>query len=145
MPETSFYLLDTPSVQQKNLFACKLIEKAFRSGCFCYVQTDSDEQSRMLDDLLWSFRAGSFIPHQHYTGSAVPDFDKVILIGSSAPPERWQRNLINLSGNCPPSFDRAERILEILENTKEIREAGRKRYRQYQKAGFTITTHNISS
>ncbi|MGR8979963.1 MAG: DNA polymerase III subunit chi [Gammaproteobacteria bacterium] len=144
MPEASFYLLDNPSVQQRNLFACKLIEKAYRGGFFCYVQTESDEQSRLIDDLLWSFRAGSFIPHQTYSG-AVPDFEQVVLIGSSAPPEKWQTNLINLSLHGPPAFDQADRILEILENNDEVREAGRKRYRQYQQAGFKITTHDIKN
>jgi len=144
VPEINFYLLETSSVQQRYLFACKLIEKAYRSGYSCYVQTDSDEQSRTVDDLLWSFRAGSFVPHQQYTG-AVPDFENVILIGSSAPPEKWRTNLINLSVTCPPSFDRADRVFEILDNSEETREPGRKRYRQYQQSGFTITTHNIAN
>jgi len=66
--EVSFYILPTESLDDRYLFACKLIEKAYRSGSFCYVLTDSAEQSRIIDDLLWTFRAGSFIPHQIYTG-----------------------------------------------------------------------------
>ena len=83
MAEVSFYILPSESTQERYEFACKLIEKAYRSGCFCYVLTDNAEQSQKIDDLLWTFRAGSFIPHQIYTGE-LPTLEKVILIGSLA-------------------------------------------------------------
>ena len=75
MPEISFYVLPTESTQERQLFACKLVEKAYRSGVFSYVLTDSLEQSQQLDDLLWTFRAGSFIPHQIYTDQ-LPDSER---------------------------------------------------------------------
>lgn len=142
MAKVSFYLLPSDSAQERYLFACKLIEKSYRSGCFCYVLTDSAEQSRLLDDLLWTFRAGSFIPHQLYTGG-LPAIEKVILIGSINPPERWQNNLINLSPHCPGHFRQAGRILEILDASEAAKAAGRERYRQYQQAGIDVVTHKI--
>ena len=96
MAEVSFYILSSALLQERYLFACKLIEKAYRNGQFCYILTDSDEQSQLLDDLLWTFRAGSFIPHEIYTGQA-PSTDKVILIGSIKAPEHSQGLLFNLS------------------------------------------------
>lgn len=140
MAEVSFYILRTESLPDRYLFACKLIEKAYRSGCFCYVLTDSAEQSRIIDDLLWTFRAGSFIPHQIYTGEP-PDTEKVILIGSLDAPEHWQKTLFNLSSHYPDLGPQTERVLEILDNSETTKEAGRNRYRQYQQSGMTITTH----
>ncbi len=142
MAEVSFYILPSESTQERYEFACKLIEKAYRSGCFCYVLTDSAEQSRIIDDLLWTFRAGSFIPHQLYTGK-LPDFVKVILIGSLNAPENWQKTVINLSSHCPEQFDNIERILEILDNSEAAKELGRNRYRHYQQSGMHITIHKI--
>jgi DNA polymerase-3 subunit chi len=138
--EVSFYILPTESLEDRYLFACKLIEKAYRSGSFCYVLTDTDEQSRIIDDLLWTFRAGSFIPHQIYTGE-FPETEKVILIGSVDAPEQWQKTLFNLSSNFPEPGSQTERILEILDNSETTKEAGRSRYRRYQQAGMTVTTH----
>jgi len=138
--EVSFYILPSESLQDRYLFACKLIEKAYRSGSFCYVLTDSAEQSRIIDDLLWTFRAGSFIPHQIYTGEP-PDIEKVILIGSLNAPEHWQKILFNLSSRYPDVGPQTERILEILDNSETTKEAGRNRYRQYQQSGMTVTTH----
>jgi DNA polymerase-3 subunit chi len=142
MAEVSFYILPSESLPERYLFACKLIEKAYRSGHFCYVLTDSVTQSQLLDDLLWTFRAGSFIPHQLYTGE-IPDFKKVILIGSLDAPQNWQKTIINLSSQCPKNAELAERIVELLDNSEEAKELGRNRYRQYQQSGISIITHKI--
>jgi DNA polymerase-3 subunit chi len=148
MAEVSFYVLPSESLQDRYLFACKLIEKVYRSGCFCYVLTDSIEQSRQLDNLLWNFRPGSFIPHQLYTGEIPSILNakgnlNIILIGSLNAPEHWQKTVINLSSSCPEEFDKIERILEILDNSEATKEAGRNRYRQYQQSGINISTHKI--
>ncbi len=142
MAEVSFYILPTESLQDRYRFACKLIEKAYRSGSFCYVLTDSDEQSRIIDDLLWTFRAGSFIPHQIYTGEP-PELEKVILIGSLNAPEHWQKVLFNLSARYPDIGAQTERVLEILDNSETTKEAGRNRYRRYQQSGIAISTHKM--
>ena len=142
MAEVSFYILQSESLQDRYLFACKLIEKAYRSGSVCYVLTDSIEQSRHLDDLLWTFRPGSFIPHQIYTGE-LPAIEKVILIGSLNAPENWQKTLFNLSSHYPEIGPQTERILEILDNSEITKELGRNRYRQYQQSGINIITHKI--
>jgi DNA polymerase III subunit chi len=142
MVEVSFYILPSESTQERYLFACKLIEKAYRSGHFCYVLTDSAEQSQKIDDLLWTFRAGSFIPHQIYTGE-LSDIEKIILIGSLNPPENWQKILFNLSSHYPELGPQTERILEILDNSESTKETGRNRYRQYQQSGMNIITHKL--
>ncbi|MBL1262838.1 DNA polymerase III subunit chi [Candidatus Methylomicrobium oryzae] len=142
MPEVAFYVLVSEDEQQRLLFVCKLVEKAYRSGSFCYVRTDTDTQAQKLDDLLWTFRRGSFIPHQLYTG-ADPSFENVILIGSSEPPLPWQKVIVNVSIQFPEHMDQAERILEIVDDTPEIKSAGRQRYRRYQQLGLTPVTHKV--
>jgi DNA polymerase-3 subunit chi len=142
MTEVSFYLLSSDLLLERYLFACKLIEKAYRNGQFCYILTDNDEQSQLLDDLLWTFRAGSFIPHEIYTGQA-PSIDKVILIGSINAPMHSQELLFNLSSKYPENISKTKRILEILDTCEVTKVAARSRYRQYQQAGLNVKTHNI--
>jgi len=143
MPDVSFYILSSESLQDRYLFACKLIEKAYRSGHYCYVLTDNAEQSQKIDDLLWTFRAGSFIPHHIFTGE-LPAIDKVVLIGLLPAPANWQQTVVNLSSACPQASGQAARILEILDNSEVSKAAGRDRYRQYQQSGLMITTHKIN-
>jgi DNA polymerase-3 subunit chi len=142
LPEVSFYVLATQDQQQRQDFACKLIEKIYRSGYFPYVLTDSAEQAEQIDNALWTFRAGSFIPHQIYRGE-IPAFTGTILIGSENIPDGWQKIVVNLSSLYPPTTAPTERILEILDNSEECKQAGRQRYRHYQQAELAITTHKM--
>jgi DNA polymerase III subunit chi len=135
--DITFYILPTQSQHERYVFTCKLIEKAYRSGTFCYVLTDDHTQSQRIDDLLWTFRAGSFIPHQIYVGE-IPTIPQV-LIGSLPPPEQWQNTVLNLSSNCTT----AQRVLEILDNSEATKSIGRQRYRQYKDAGFELNTHKM--
>ncbi|SJM93960.1 DNA polymerase III subunit chi [Crenothrix polyspora] len=142
MPAISFYILASESTAERDVFACKLIEKIYRSGACAYVLTDNAQQSQLFDRLLWTFRAGSFIPHQTHTGT-LPTAENAILIGSDTPPEHWQKTLINVSSHCPQNFAKSERILEILDNSVAAKTLGRDRYRRYQQAGIAITTHKM--
>jgi DNA polymerase-3 subunit chi len=145
MPEASFYILPTHSLSDRFIFACKLIEKAYRNGQFCYVYTDSLQQSQQLDNQLWTFRENSFIPHQLYNGAdnKAPDYQQTVLIGTQPAPKDWQKLIFNLSSSYPSDLIKAERILEILDNNEALKQAGRQRFRQYKQDGFTISTHKI--
>lgn len=141
-PEVSFYVLSSESEAGRHLFVCKLAEKAYREQHRVYILVSSDEQAQQLDDLLWTFRAGSFIPHQRYSGEA-PAQENPLLIGTLKAPEGWRQTLINLAQNIPESPDDYERIIEILDNSEACKQAGRQRYRQYQAAGLKIVTHTL--
>ncbi len=142
MPEVTFYVLNSESLYDRYLFSCKLIEKAYNSGKFCYVLLDSIEQCQRLDDMLWIFRAGSFIPHQVFNG-ITPDITAQILIGIENTPESWQNLVFNLSSQMPESWQNATRVLEILDNNETTKIVGRERYRTYKNAGIEIVTHKI--
>ena len=142
MPEVTFYVLNSESLYDRYLFACKLIEKAYNTGKFCYVLLDSLEQCQRLDDMLWTFRAGSFIPHQLFTGTP-PEITSQVLIGTGNAPSDWQNVVFNLSSQLPQAWQRMARVLEILDNSETTKVAGRERYRAYKKAGIEIVTHKI--
>lgn len=142
MPEAVFYVLATQSQAERMEFACKLIEKIYRGGQHCYVLTDSPEQASHFDKLLWTFRAGSFIPHQIYNG-VIPTLRQTILIGGGDIPGDWRNLLVNLSNITPQINPETGRILEILDNSEPCKHAGRQRYRYYQELKFTLKTHKI--
>ncbi len=142
MPEVTFYVLSAKTLNERYLFVCKLVEKIFRSGIGCYLLTEDKQQSRYLDDLLWTFRPGSFIPHECFTGE-LPTLKHVSLIGETEPPSDWRHTLINLSTHCPIDMESVGRILEVLVQEPTVLEPGRQRYRHYQQAGLAITTHTL--
>ena len=142
MPNIDFYILSTDQETERLRFTCKLVEKIYRQQQQAYIQTETDRQSRQLDDLLWSFRAGSFIPHQLYTGSE-PSPDNPILVAAIPVPKAWHNIVINLSTQFlePPST--SPRLVEILDATETLKQAGRERYKHYKQCGYTIKIHNL--
>ena len=142
MTEVSFYILSATTEQEKLIFVCKLLEKIYLKNFYCYVLTDNIEQSRNLDNLLWTFRPSSFVPHQLFLGEKSNSLNKV-LIGSVQPPEGWQETIINLSSNCPPKLLQTTKILEIIHNNTTTKDIGRQHYRHYQQLGIAIKTHQI--
>ena len=142
MTQVSFYILASESSHERYIFACKLLEKAYRSGSDVYVMTENEAQSRMFDNLLWTFRAGSFIPHQIYTGEPISS-NTAILISSILPPNDWQNIVMNLSSHHLDNPENFSRILEILDNTEVNKQAGRQRYSQYKQAGLELSSHKI--
>lgn len=139
-PEVIFYILASSSQHERQDFACKLIEKIYRSGQFCYVLTDSPEQANEMNNALWTFRAGSFVPHQLFQDH-LPAYANTILIGGKQIPDDWQKVIVNLSNQFPNTQAPTESILEILDNSEASKQAGRQRYRHYREAGLQITTH----
>lgn len=142
MTEVSFYILPSKLSQERYLFACKLIEKAYRSKRYCYVYTDTDAQSQQLDEQLWEFRSSSFIPHQIMSAN-LPEYEQTILIGTQSAPEKWREIILNLSSNTPVNFRQSERILEILHNNEKTKQLGRQRYLKYQQEALNIVTHTM--
>ncbi len=142
MPEISFYVLSSNEERLRSFFCCKLIEKAYRQGVFCYLLTDSDSQTRMLDNLLWTFRPNSFIPHEIYSGE-LPAIDNLVLIGSLPPPDHWKKVVVNFSLQTLKDLTAVERLLEIIDHHPQRIQAGRNRYRVYQQQGLEIKTLQI--
>lgn len=138
-PEVVFYVLASSSQPERQDFACKLIEKIYRSGEFCYVLTDHAEQADQIDKLLWTFRPGSFVPHQIYQGE-LPAYQNTVLIGGNEIPPAWRKFIVNLSAQFPNTSESTLRILEILDNSNESKQAGRQRYRHYLETGLEIST-----
>lgn len=141
MTQVDFYILKDSQPQARPLFACRLTEKAYKQGHRVYIHTDTPAQLKQLDDLLWSFRAGSFLPHAIYEGGSAAG--EPILLGQDIEPEGSDDVLVNLSGKVPPFFSRFSRVIEPVAADDGARGAARERYRYYQDRGYTLKTHKL--
>lgn len=136
MPQIDFYILHTTVRRERDRLACQLVDKAWHQGYRTYIHTHSLIQAKQLDDLLWTFKDTSFLPHDIYPdvlSSTAP-----IRIGYTDQLCEQMEVLINLTATVPPLFARVKRIAEIVEDTPIAREAGRDRYRCYQQAADNI-------
>jgi len=136
-----FYLLAGDNIKQLQLFCCRLTEKAWKLGHRVWIRTADEHEARQLDDLLWSFNDGSFLPH-----AVVDDAQAVhspVLIGSQPPPSAFDL-LINLAIDVPPQAGHVSRIAEILNDNAELKQQGRARYAYYDKNNYTLEHHTIN-
>ena len=102
----------------------------------------SSGQARELDELLWTFHQGSFVPHALWVSAT--DDPVPITIGYDEPTDVDGDLLINLADAIPSFFDRFTRIAEIIDGTQESRRLGRERFGFYRDNGYKPDTHNIS-
>lgn len=141
MTQVDFYILKDNSPEARPLFTCRLAEKAYKQGHQVYINTESAPQLTQLDDLLWTFRAGSFLPHAVYAGAT--DAEQPILLGHAVEPEGPVDVLVNLDSAVPPWFSRFDRVAELVGAGEDARAAARERYRFYQDRGYTLKTHKL--
>lgn len=141
MTRIDFYLLPVAVSHGKLSFACRLAEKAFRQGLRVHVHASDDSEADAIDELLWSFRDTSFVPHRRIdadTGAAVP-----VLIGWGGQASEHHDMLINLAQEVPPLFGRFERVAEIVLDDDRLRAASRERWRHYKERGYPLAHHDL--
>lgn len=142
MTDIDFYILSAQEPQQRLDFACRLIEKAYRSRCKVYIQLDNLEQAKGLDELLWSFRDSSFIPHCLIGEEGKSDQNNseppAVTIGFGNQTPNHFDVLVNLAKDIPETFARYKRVLEIVIQQDEVLESTRQHYRHYKERGYPI-------
>jgi DNA polymerase-3 subunit chi len=113
MTQVDFYILKDTGETARALFACRLTEKAVQQGHQVYINTESSVQLLQLDDLLWTFRAGSFLPHA-VVDNGEDRGESPVLLGHNMEPRNSHDVLVNLSNDVPPFFSRYNRVVELV-------------------------------
>ena len=144
MTQVDFYILESDSDEARLRLACKIVEKATQLDHHVFVHSTSDHEALKLDELLWTFSQGSFIPHRVVREALDRPPLEQVLIGVNQPPGpgRWDV-LINLAPEVPDFFSRYERVAEVVDADPARREQSRERYRFYRDRGYRLNTHQI--
>lgn len=140
MPKVNFYLLQQGESTEQYVFACRLCEKILSQNLKAYIHTDTQEQADYLDDLLWSYRPESFLPH--CVIDIELDEEVSIVIGYADKYQQGFDVLINLSQSIPEFHAEFPRIVEIIPASEEGKAQGRVRWKQYKEAAYELDTHH---
>jgi len=141
MTRIDFYVSKDTQNSARLSLACRIAEKAYKLGNRIHIHTESAEQSQMIDDLLWTFRDGSFVPHDKISNNhndIVPitiDNGKDLTIEADV--------LINLAQDIPSFFSQFERVAELVNEDPLYKSQARERYRFYRDRGYDLNTHNL--
>ena len=138
MIQVNFYILEANKQPAAELqLACRLAEKALQQQLSAYLYVATPMIAQQLDELLWSFRDTSFVPHGK--GDCLPIG---IGVGVEPPTQRYQA-LINLSQAVVPFHHQFERIIEIVPAEPNLRKQARERYVFYRGLGYQLQSHTL--
>jgi len=139
MTKVDFYILAEQSTADRLRFACRLTEKALKQEHRIYIHCSDSEQVKNLDQLLWSFKPASFIPHST-SGSSEPS---QVCLGHQQCPTDQHDVLINLSNSVPDFFSRFGRVSEIVVQDELVTASTRENYRFYRDRGYPLKSHDM--
>jgi DNA polymerase-3 subunit chi len=123
--------------------ACRLAGKALQQKKLVLIYAPQPELAQRIDRLLWTAQAVSFIPHCAAHDPLAEETPVLIVADDSAPMHACEV-LLNLSVDCPPFFERHERLLEIVAQEEEQVLAGRLRFKFYRDRGYEIRNHDLA-
>ncbi len=142
-----FYVTEGTAAAARLKVACRLAEKAYLASQRALIWHTDRAELEALDELLWTFADGSFVPHEWLTSNGpricetpapVP-----VLLSAGSPPEAAFDFVINLAADPPPFLHRARRIAEIIDGDEGRRRAGRARFKAYRELGIEPATHTL--
>ncbi|HUI58569.1 MAG TPA: DNA polymerase III subunit chi [Steroidobacteraceae bacterium] len=137
-----FYVLEESAPGARLRVACRLAEKAYLSGQSALLWHSDPDELRSLDELLWTFMDGSFVPHEALgTGTATAEVP--VLLSAGAVPAHQVDVIINLAPEIPPCLAQTRRVAEIIDGDEARRRAGRARFRAYRELGIQPASHNV--
>ena len=142
MSRIDFYILTEAGESARHVFACRLAEKAYRLNNSVHIRTADVSLASRIDELLWTFRDGSFVPHEIVKTNEAAEAP--VTIGSrDGGTNAVSDLLINLSPDTPVNIAAFPRIAEIVSSDEDSRLQSRQRFAAYRDQGHTLETHNI--
>ena len=142
MTRVDFYLLSQSGSRSRQSFACRLAEKAYRLDNTVHIHVDSQAEAKRLDDLLWTFRDGSFVPHDVVSAADAAPLAPVTIGCADASPAPRDL-LINLCDGVPDFAEAFPRVAELVTSDEDCKRESRKRFAEYRDKGHTLETHNV--
>ena len=139
-----FYLLRQAAPDGKLRAVCRLANKIYQLGQTAFVYAASAGQARRLDELLWVFDQGSFVPHCRLDDREAPAAAPIVISHNAPPCETAQNVLISLLDEVPGHYQDFSRVAEMVDADDADKARARARFRYYRSQGCALGTHEIS-
>ncbi|AQA18423.1 DNA polymerase III subunit chi [Halioglobus japonicus] len=139
MTRVGFYVVQAAEASQRLTVAARLADKAFAQGHRIYINAVDRAQAEALDQLLWSYRPSSFLPHA-LAGDALA---QPIGIGWGQDPGDHNDLMINLQLDIPAFFSRFARVAEVVTQDEDSLAALRESWMFYKDRGYQLEKHDL--
>jgi DNA polymerase-3 subunit chi len=138
--QVDFYLLGQSS-PGANKLACRLALMALERKQKIFIITPSDASSEQLDELMWQYPQGRFVPHARVEDQ---DAAKALVNIGGLSDLNPTDVVINLCSEAIPQPERFSRVLEIVPYADDEKAASRVKFRIYRNLGLDPQTHEIN-
>ena len=142
MARIDFYVHNQAGQHSRQTFACRLAEKAYRLDKTVHIQTRNRADAERLDELLWTFRDGSFVPHECLASGGGP-VESPVTIGCDGDTVEPRDLLINLCDDIPGCAEGFPRVAELVTSDDDCKQLSRRRFAAYREQGHSLETHNL--
>lgn len=136
-------------VEDRTLYACRLLRKAVRQGSTVLVR-GQDAEMDLLDKALWTFDSQEFLPHHRLrAGQSVPARLRRTSVWLMGEGDAWPaefsrvRVLLHMGQQAADDVDNWERIIELVTLEPEDRRQARQRWRAYEARGWVPQALNV--
>ncbi|MDD2742651.1 MAG: DNA polymerase III subunit chi [Rhodocyclaceae bacterium] len=138
MTEVFFY----HGAADKVAAACALLGGAYAQKKPMLVFAPDKALASTLDRHLWIHPALSFVPHCS-ADSPLAAETPVLITHHLDTPAQFDR-LMNLDRNAPPDFQRFQRLIEVVGQDEDDRQAARARVKHYKDCGCEVQYFDLS-
>lgn len=133
MTRVEFIKLKRPERAQ---ILCELAEEFYAAGQRVLVLVQDDNQGVTLDQFMWTWRKGSFVPHVYQSGSVDCHDEPVVIVAAEENPNGADVLLMGVPGSV--DFIRHFRhVIDFAETFDDTRlSESRERFKSYREHGF---------
>ena len=135
-----FYVLNSSDLASRERFLTKLLLKTQQQKRRVDVRFTQRQDAERFDQTLWAQPPHGYLPHAVELALPAP----IQLFGAQIS-RGCQDVLINLHPDFYPEFQNYQRTIELLDQSVELIEKGRQRWREYKQQGFEPTLHKIEA
>ena len=137
-PKVSFIKLKKP---EKARHLCELAEKYLEQGERVLVTVQDENQGVTLDQFMWTWKKGSFVPHCFDNGAVDCIEDPVAIV--SGEHNSNGASVLVMGRPCSVDFMRQfKTIFDFAELYDDaLAESSRQRYAAFREAGFDVGMH----
>jgi len=140
--EVTFHHFENDDEKKQMNYVYRLIEKGYKKRFGkIYIHACNEEQAKLIDDQLWTFRQESFVPHSR---SEDKIHNAPISIGCERFPDMHFDVIINLSDQAEDPALETKKIHEIVPALEEKKSLARIKWKTYKGLNYTIKSHKVN-
>jgi DNA polymerase-3 subunit chi len=139
--DVMFCVLEERAQEPADQLSCIFAEQCLQAGMPLCIHVEDADRAAQLDQLLWTFRDISFVPHCYADDVSDADDEPgppiaIAWPGHVLPSGRGV--LFHLAGLEPERHEGYTRLIEMVPGKPGERRAARARYRRYRDLGCTL-------